>query len=361
MQSSMESPATHAQTELLNPSEKLKIGWVISNGRETASSRLQGYLIHEWLQANGYDSQLLLENFNSISSVNDPRFFKAVWHLFRSDRDLVVFEGGEWPMMQLARLWRRLGKHAVGVRCDRIPGQFNSSYDLTIVPTEQLRDALGIERAVVIEDSVEVAERQFKQDYAAGARLRVAWVGHQNYADYITALVHKLKEHPEINSGFEFELISKGEFATRQWSEHTVADDILACDVAMIPVPQGEWFQTKSTNRLALMMALGMPLVSTLIPSYKTLAREGENGLFVESEDAIAGALLSLRDPSVRERLGMNGRRTVAGRFSLAHIGPKWVAAFQQAARQTPLPVPGSIKWTLISRAFALATGRAFQ
>lgn len=328
----------------------LRIGWVISKDRSWASSRLQGYLIHEWLVLNGHDSCVLCEDFNRISSVWSRTFFFAALRLARSDCDVIVFEGGEWPMAQLAKLWRRLGKRSVGVRCDQIPGAYDETYDLTIVPTESLRQTLKIKRAEVIEDSVEVRADQYKRDYAAPSQMRVVWIGHENYEIYITTLVASLKAAPKITGQFAFELISKGDFATRQWAESTVADDILACDIALIAIPQSPWFLTKSSNRLALMMALGMPTVATLIPSYEGLARDGENGLFVVSEDDIANCLLRLKDPVLREALGTGARKTVLQKFGIANIGPQWLSALESAMRADPVPLPWNLQWSLIAK-----------
>lgn len=335
---------------------RLKIGWVISNNREWASSRLQGYLIHEWLISRGYASEILCENFNDIPSVWSREFFSAALKLRKSGCDVIVFEGGEWPMTQLSRLWRRWGKKSVGVRCDPIPGDFDSAYDLTIVPTDDLRQALGITRAKVIDDSVEVREDQFKRSYAAPSRLRVAWVGHQNYGHYITELIARLKTNPAIADAFDFELISKGSFATRQWSEATVVDDILSCDLAMIPIPDGAWFQTKSSNRLILMMALGMPTVATAIPSYLRVARDEEDLLFASSEEDITDRLIRLKDASLREAIGRHARRTVATTYSMDNIGPQWLAAIEEAVSQSPSPLAPNARWAFIAALVSVAS-----
>ncbi|HTD05646.1 glycosyltransferase [Undibacterium sp.] len=328
----------------------LRIGWVISNDRAWASSRLQGYLIHEWLLSHGYASQILLENFNVTPSVRSWQFFRSALQLSRSGCDIIVFENGEWVTAQLARVWRRLGKRAVGVRCDRVPGAFDETYDLTIVPTEELRQALNIQRAIVIEDCVEVREEQFKHSYAKASSLRVVWLGHQDYESYITGLIATLGANREISGQFEFELISKGAFATRQWSEGTVAADILDCDIALIAIPQGPWFQTKSTNRLALMMALGMPTVATLIPSYSRLAKEGENVLFVSSDEEIADCLLKLKNESLREALGTNARQSVLGQFGINRIAPQWLGALETTMRSERAPLPKKIHWMIFAK-----------
>lgn len=333
----------------------LKVGWVISNDRSWAASRLQGFLIHEWLQGQGISSTLLAERFNDIRSARSLAFWRTALRLLRSDCDVIVFEGGEWTMMQLAKLWRAVGKRAVGVRCVPFAGAYDDTYDLTIVPTVEIQRQLQIRRARVIDDCVQVPPGVHKTDYAASERLRVVWVGHQGYADYITGLVARLRQVPEIAAGFDFELISKGSFATRQWAEETVVPDILACDIALISMPQGEWFQAKSSNRLAMLMRLGMPTVATLIPAYEALARDGENGLFLSSDEQVAARLLALRDQALRERLGRQARQDIGDGYDLDTVARRWLGVLREAVAQQPPPLHLGPHWRLAARMLKLA------
>jgi glycosyltransferase involved in cell wall biosynthesis len=328
-----------------------RIGWILSHDRATASSRLQGHLIHDWLRSHGHRSSLIAENFNRVASIYAPAFLKVAMRLRRSACSVVVFEGPEWPMHQLARMWRLWGGRAVGVRCDPLPGPFDETFDLTIVPTATLRDALHIARAVVIDDCVDVSPGLFKRDHRQSPRLRVVWVGHHGYQSYITGLVARLQANPDIHAGFEFELISRGAFATRQWSEATIAADILAADIALIAIPSGSRYVSKSTNRLAMMMSLGMPIVATLIPSYQELARDGENGLFVTTDAQIGDCLRRLRDRTMRAKLGQSARASVAGRYGLDVIGPRWLATLERVATEEPLPPPSNTRLSLLARA----------
>lgn len=327
------------------------VAWVISGSREKASSRLQGFLIHEWLTSQGVRSELIATDFNRTDSAASAAFLSAAIKLRCSMATHAVFEAPEWPMVQIAQLWRSWGKPAIAVRCDNIPGAYDDNFDLTIVPTEGLRSVLQIKRGTVINDIVEVPETVYKQDYRSGEKIRVVWVGHPSYQNYITQLVSRLQSHPDIKKSFQFELISTGSFATRQWSETTVVQDILSGDIALLPIPQGDWYQNKSSNRLAMMFSLGMPVVASRIPSYEELGRDGENAFLFESEDEIVSRLLALRSPETRRRLGMQGRLSLGDRYRIDKIGPQWAAAIESA---TPATCPTS-RWRM--RLLELAVG----
>lgn len=316
---------------------ELQVDWIISGDRTKASSRLQGFLIHEWMERHGVPSSIAAVDFNRIQCVRDRRFIEIAVRLRRSAATHVVFEAPGSTMTKLARLCSLWGRRVIAVRSDRIPADYDTYYDLTITPTEGLRRELGIRRGAVIDDVVEIPAGDCKRSYEArGERLRVVWLGHEGYEEYIVGLIQRLRATPEISRQFDFELISSGPFATRQWSEATVVEDVLGNDIALLPLPEGVWYRNKSSNRLAMMFSLGMPVVATLIPSYAELARHGFNGLFVQSDDEIAACLLELTDPKRRESLGREARRGLGDAFRVEAIGPRWLDAIASAERINP-------------------------
>lgn len=304
-----------------------RIGWILSMDRDNASSRLQGYLIHEWMLRQGIDSAIVATHFQRISSPFDRRFIKIARQLRAGNFTHVVLESPEWTGVQLSTIFKLWGGISICVRCDNIKGQYDNYFDTTILPTTSLADSLGVKRRNIIPDCVEVPAGTFKTSYSAGQKIRVVWVGHSSYGEYLTRLVTSLKTRPLVEMNFAFTLISKGDFADRQWSEQTVFRDILECDIALIPVPEGGWFTTKSSNRLAMMMALGMPILASRIPSYLEIGKDGRNVLFVDDEEHMVEALRSLQDPEFRSALGSAARSDLGGRFSIERIGPLWARA----------------------------------
>lgn len=325
---------------------RIRLAWLLGQDRQAASSRILGWRIHEWMRQNGMESQVVAERMFDILSAYESRFFRILCQLRASPATHVILVSPTYIMDYAAELARRWGRRVVCVRCDLIAGAYDRRYDLTILPTPGLQEALHIEKGVVIDDMVEAPPEACKSDYAGGAVLRVAWVGHEHYAKYISQLIAELQKDPRIGSHFAFEIISRGSFATRPWAPDTFVRDILACDVAMIPIPQHDpWYHHKSANRLALMFSLGMPVVATPLASYRTLATHGDNVLFAATPDEFATQLQALRSADLRRQLGTQARRTAAHRFSLDCIGPQWLAAL--ASIPPPAKQPPASDWRL--------------
>lgn len=304
---------------------KIKIGWILSVDYNTASSRLQGYLIHEWMVRQGVDSHIVANNSCELKGLHDYRFYRIVSRIFSGNYTHIVFEGPEWAAFQISVLCKLRGKITICVRCDNLKADYDAYFDATILPTKMLADSLGISRKYIIPDCVEVAPSQFKADYSQKfSKLKVVWVGHQGYSAYLLDLIARLKTDPFVNDFVDFVIISKGDFATIQWNLNTVFYDIINCDVALIPLPEGEWYVGKSSNRLAMMMALGMPVIATSIPSYTEIAVDFRDVLFVDGEKEIVDCLVSLSSESVRSFFGQSARASLGDRFSIDAIAPVW-------------------------------------
>lgn len=323
----------------------MKIDWVLSGDRSKASSRLQGYVIHDWLIAQGHSSRILPFLSSQITSAKTRSFWRAALMIARSDAEVMVFEAPEWPAFQLARLASKLGKRVIAVRCDLLGGHLDSFFDVTIVPTAGLAESLGASRFVAIEDSVEVSPELFKKSYASKGKPKLVWFGHQGYEAFIVPWAEKL--HEDLEGTVDIELISAGAFATRQWSEATIVGDLLDADIVVLPIPTGEWYANKSSNRLAMLFSLGVPAIASPITSYQKLGEDGVNVLFAGTDD-FAPAVRKLLDPLERERVGTAARIGLGRRFSIDTIAPRWLQVFQSTPRVEQRSAKAAVFATLL-------------
>jgi hypothetical protein len=272
-----------------------------------------------------------------MRSAYSIRFLSLALRIRKSKLTHLVLQNPTWTMEYLAKLARHCGISTIGVRCDQFSGNYDQLYDVTIVPTEGLARELGIVNFIAIDDLLEVPRDCFKRSYESGEAIKVVWVGHPYYASFLTDWIERVRSHPDIRNQFEFEIISKGDFATKTWREHTVFQDIIDCDIAIVPVPMSQYCINKSTNRLAMMFALGMPVIASPLPSYLTLGKPGLNMLFAESPERAQEHLIYLKSESARQQLGTEARKSLGDRFSVDRIGAMWINALAGIPR-APLP-----------------------
>jgi hypothetical protein len=319
-----------------SPNGSCKVGWFISGNQDVASSRLQGYLIHQYLLAHGIHSEIIASDFNRHHDGYSAVLMRLASRTIHSGLDVIFFERPNWMMYKLS-LWCRLnGIRTIAIRCDDIPGEYDRYFDATIVPTAALGVALKIRRVHVIADMIEVPKDVFKIDYEKGSDpMRVVWVGHGSYRPFISEFIHTLSAMEGIDGKFEFITISKGGWATYPWSLDTVYSHILGCDIGIIPMPEGSRYLAKSANRLTMLMALGMPVIASPILSYQAIAEHGDNCMLATSPENFRDALLSLKKSELRENIGHQARAFAGQNFSLESIGVKWIDALNKVMETT--------------------------
>jgi glycosyltransferase involved in cell wall biosynthesis len=318
----------------------IKVGWCISGDMTVASSRLQGFHVHKEFLQRGINSEIVASDFNSQHTNYSGKLLGLARRLLRNGYDVLLFERPNWMMYKLS-LWCRLnGIRTIAIRCDDIPGEYDRYFDATIVPTEKLKALLSVRRAFVIEDMIEVPPKVFKNNYAAsGKRLKVVWVGHGSYRDFISQFLDRLSSLLSISDKVEFVTISKGDWPTHKWSLDTVFSYILDCDIAIVPMPKGPQYVAKSANRLNMFMALGMPTIASPLPAYESFARHGENCLLATSIEEFALGIDTLQDQVTREKLGYHARDCAWRHFSPENITTQWLKVVERVI-SSPLQSP---------------------
>jgi glycosyltransferase involved in cell wall biosynthesis len=91
-------------------------------------------------------------------------------------------------------------------------------------------------------------------------------------------------------------------------------------DIGIIPIdpevnPEG--WNLKSENRLTMKMCVGLPVISTPIPSYEAVVEHGQNGFLARSRHDWIECLETLRDPALRRGIGERARESVMKKYSM--------------------------------------------
>jgi hypothetical protein len=108
----------------------------------------------------------------------------------------------------------------------------------------------------------------------------------------------------------------KGEH--HKWSLQNVYSILSNCDVGMIHANMnGEFWKYKSPNRLIQMMALGLPVIASPIPSYSQIIEQGKNGFLATSRQDWMHYLEILRDVETRIQIGAHARESVLSSFGI--------------------------------------------
>lgn len=191
-------------------------------------------------------------------------------------------------------------------------------------------------RVVVIPTTVDVG-RYRQQRRVPDGTLRVGWIGLRYNLPYLAPLAEPLRRLAARGVDCELRVISSGlpeprsdwqgvRLLHRPWSEAGEAEEIAACDVGVMPLPDNPWAAGKNGLKLLQFMAAERPVVASPVGVNPTIVRNGENGLLAADAAQWEQALHRLHtEAGLAERLGAAGRATVEERYSLTR-GARLVA-----------------------------------
>lgn len=119
----------------------------------------------------------------------------------------------------------------------------------------------------------------------------------------------------------------------RPWTPNTVLELMAISDIGIAPLFQNAWCWCKCANKPASMMAAGLPVVVSDVPSYRAVVDEGETGFLCSDPEDWMGAVEGLlSDAKLRRRLGMAARNRVAQALSIEQIAAQWWAFIMEVS-----------------------------
>lgn len=132
--------------------------------------------------------------------------------------------------------------------------------------------------------------------------------------------------------------LANSRIACVAWGPESVYEAMRTADIGIIPIevdpvrdPTGEW-KVKSENRLTLMMAMGLPVIATPIPSYEPVVAQGVNAFLARSVEDWWEYLEALRDPDLRRRVGQRARTSALEGYSMDLQAQRLIAVLRSVA-----------------------------
>lgn len=309
------------------------VNWLLHGDYNVASSRLQGYLVHEHLKRLNAASRLIM---------SPPVVMRDIpWAASEHQRlcrlmsgQVVVIQKLTGPRIDhLVRSLRASGATTIYIQCDYFPDDPTPMLcDVVVCPSTFLADFYASQstaRVVRIDDPVEnwcpreviAAEQAFD-----GRSLRLCWIGSRHNWHTLQPLRELLVE-PEF-ADVTLTSVSDHPDADRPWRRSDVKNLLSSCDAGVVPVGDGPQAMSKSSNRIVQFMAAGKPVIAGSIPAYEELLRNGENGFLCRSADDWRRAIRLLRDPERRRQVALSAYDSVSRRFRIEATVARWLDLF---------------------------------
>lgn len=175
----------------------------------------------------------------------------------------------------------------------------------------------------IVPSSVDLAHYPMRPRQVSDV-VTVGWTGSHTSQTYLEAEAPMLRRFLERNPSARLRVHSDRPpvlpgvaHEWRAWSAATEAEEISAFDIGIMPMPDDLWSRGKCSMKALLYMAAGSAAVCSAVGHNLEVIQSGVNGLLAANEDEWVEALTRLvTERTLRERLGLAGRRTIEERFS---------------------------------------------
>jgi hypothetical protein len=302
--------------------------WFLLGDRTTASSRLQGYLIHESLVASGYKSHLIFAPKTRYSPWGDFKKFAAPpWKARLTGTISIIQKLRGSNTNQLINWLKRSGSRVVYVNCDL--EESNTSWHLadTILATSEPLCQYHREHA---DKPVSLIREPYEYSFpppdkeSTPKTLQILWFG---YGEHWQALL-PWKRILETRYPEQFHLVTCSDHpeATHRWSPETQRRLILESDLAIFPTIENECHSVKSPNRLIQSMACGLPAIVGPRPSYQSITALCPSVIEAFDESSFVKALETMADARNRRYAALHAYEYAHTRHSRQAVMQDWIS-----------------------------------
>jgi glycosyltransferase involved in cell wall biosynthesis len=156
--------------------------------------------------------------------------------------------------------------------------------------------------------------------------LTVGWIGTALTQEYLVKLVPVLNKLSKLFNftlvvvGGDYNLFKGVEFKVNymRWREYTEVEILRKIDLGIMPVPNRSFERGKCGYKLIQYMALGKPVIGSLVGVNSSIIKNGENGFLVSNIDEWEVSLRKLlSDSDLRTQMGRVGRVSFEKEYSL--------------------------------------------
>ncbi len=256
-----------------------------------------------------------------------PYFFEKLFlqkKKYVLDFDDAIFHGYD---LNKSKLIRRI----LGDKIDRLMQNSNLVIAGNAYLAKRAKESLAT--SVQVLPTVIDLNKYYSKDYSTdnGSIPSLVWIGSPSTIHYLVTLENSLRE---LSLNFKFKLVVIGASLSLPgvlveevtWSEESENNNIMKCDIGIMPLVDSPWERGKCGYKIIQYMASGLPVVASNIGANSTIIDNGRSGFLVDTTEEWVSVLSHLLvAPTLREQMGVAGRKIVEDRFCVQRTGPKLV------------------------------------
>jgi glycosyltransferase involved in cell wall biosynthesis len=185
----------------------------------------------------------------------------------------------------------------------------------------------------VIPTSIDTEKFKLKNFNFNNDRPVIGWIGSHTTLYYLKPLI---KVFTALAKRYDFylKIISAGEdfrmqgvnVINEKWTLEKDVENFQGLDIGIYPLTDDERTRAKTPFKTIQYMSVGVPVVASKVGGNKEIIQDGINGFLVTSDDEWIDKLsILIKNPDLRIKLGMAGRKTVEERYSINVNAPRFI------------------------------------
>ena len=213
--------------------------------------------------------------------------------------------------------------------------------DLVIAGNEFLKqEAEKYHRHVKVLPTPVDAERYREKTYYKSEIVNMGWIGDhgsihymESYKDVWEAMGRKYKN--VVLTIICDTFIQTKDISLRkvQWNYEREIDDLMSLDIGVMPLLDDLWSKGKCGFKIIQYLGVGVPAVCTPVGINRDVVEDGVNGLWASTKDEWIEKLSTLvEDVSLREKMGIEGRRKIMDMYTVQACAPKLIKWIMELA-----------------------------
>jgi glycosyltransferase involved in cell wall biosynthesis len=328
----------------------MKIGWIISGTKKIPSARLHGWNLHDHFLKKGIESEVIFSPIPEFNKYNrEKKEILRELILSKADIDLLAGEKFDYLILQkinegdnidyLLQRCHENGTKIVYIAVDEINQKLATTADIIFVINDYFKTLVSTDvqgKMYRFSDYYEHDGTKFKI-HTEDKKITLVYITSKVFAKIpqIDALPENVsmkvigpsyevasRYYPDLpvftDSGYDFEYV--------EWELSKLTEDILECDVGVVPFSNEHLAENysitsakvKSINRPLVFMSLGLPVIVSPVPEYKKIVEDGKNGYIASTTEEWESSIVKLRDNCLlRKEMGFKARETVLDDYSI--------------------------------------------
>jgi glycosyltransferase involved in cell wall biosynthesis len=185
----------------------------------------------------------------------------------------------------------------------------------------------------------------------SGGKVVIGWIGSASTLMYLESLRPVFEElGKKYGASVALKVVCDAfpgpmglEVIEKRWSLSDELEDLRSFDIGIMPMPDDMWTRGKCGFKLLEYMAVAVPAVASPVGVSNHMILDGENGFLAEDHQEWVSTLgLLIEDVGYRRGVGLLGRESLHGRYTVADWAARYVQVLDEIAAGQGVETPAA-------------------